>query len=1431
MLKNLHNNSSEFYQGQVCDNKLTHSRSVNCNAHIPTCKLLLSKDNNDTFSKNDPKIAHAHVMQNIKNLAEKCDMPSVNIENVNIINKDCKCDRTDSLTNSKTNLSDSNSLNNDSHNSNSHILATHNSFVPRNILVKLKSFDRKLYAFLDSGSEINLVKKQVADMLIRNFNLKVHKPDLNAESINNNPIALHGIINIPFKFGRRTIYHRFYIAENVGFTGALLLGIDFLNKADATIKCGNDAKVILHDIIYAYKSKDISHKFASIKVVDVSKAKPKNFIHNVKVSRHTIIPPNTMCLIKVSIDNFNRSAKDTFLIDNEVPSEDEIPLIKIARSIVKPNKKGNCLVQCVNVSDTHVKLKNDSLVANAKSVDLVEDRTPDLAPKEIIDQIHNLDLSHLSHTAKDDLISVLLNHSKAFSTKDEPIGHITNIVHELNTPPGAVSYIPQYRLAKTSQDAVQEQIKDLLKFKIIKECTSPFNSPILMIRKPDKTFRMCVDMRGINKLTEFKPFPLPRIDETLQQLQGKQFFSTLDAKSGYYHIDLKESDMHKTAFRTKDNCYCFTKLPFGLKNASFTYQQSINKILMSALGNFSLVYIDDVIIFSDTYQQHLDDLSKVFKLLIDGGVKLAIKKCKFAQKSIKFLGFIVSGEGVSPDQAKVDAFLKFPRPTNVKSLQQFIASVNFYRALIPGFAYLSAPLTSLLKKDAPFIWNKEHEFSFQKLRTALCDSPILKHPDFTKKFEVHCDSSSQAIGAVLMQREDPNNPKSDLYPVAYFSRKLTDCESRWTVSEWEALAIVAAIRHFHYFLYGNEFIVVTDHLPLKRIFGDIRSKNPRIQRWALFLQDYQFECFYKSGLENVLPDALSRNCTQESNAALRAIKIKNKNKYSHLKHLPDDLSFDNLLQLKTVKSEQLKEHRWKDIIDYLKGGTVTSPPPRTLLEEFCLVDDILYYSSNLTENKLRLVIPKKLVNEALYYGHNTKVHIHPGFQRTLYSLRKLFYWPNMSSDIKVYCATCVACQKRKPGIRPRAALGEFDTVSMPMERIGIDLIGKFNQTSSNNKWVLCIVDHFSRYTELYPIPSKSAKDVQLAFQRFLFTHGAVQSVVSDRGKEFLNNSLGSLLRQFHIKICPTSGYRPQCNGMIENRNNQIKNAFSFLSSKRKTDWDEFAPMVQASINSSYHSSINNTPYYVHTGRDFILPIQNAFKGLDSFDPHRDADYIPNLLYALNQSYEIAKNTSKRAQDRRKIRYDSNKVRLSEAKPGDLVLITNETRSGAETRSFSDRYIGPYRVLQKYNNRNLLIQDLNNLANKKIIHVDRSKLLHTLPNHEYPNFVPPSSIDSTNGNKTVPSKAKDEQSKTATKQPVKQKKQVRFLIDNKIEYIQKSTERENSHVPALHRQREHVANINNIAQCNSLQQNHNRPKPDFTKILSFLKNKLKSQSAF
>ena len=773
------------------------------------------------------------------------------------------------------------------------------------------------------------------------------------------------------------------------------------------------------------------------------------------------------------------------------------------------------------------------MIAKATVVNLLEDNTPNLNPDEITEQLSKLDMSHLNNHEQNALKDVLLRNSKVFSTKHDPIGEITIVEHSLDIPEGQISFVPQYRQPKACQDALTETVKELLHFKVIKECESPFNSPILMVSKPDNTWRFCIDMRQLNKITPYKPFPIPQITQTLNELVGMQYFTTLDAKSGYHHINLKEEDKIKTAFRTNDGTYCFNRMPFGLRNAGFTYQMAMNRLLFTVLGKCSLVYIDDVILYSRTFLEHLEHL-QVFTLLINGGAKLNMKKCVFAKPSIKYLGYIVDGFGVYPDSKKVEAFKNFPVPVTAKQIKQFLASVGFYRHLIPDFAKYSACLSDLLKKDAKFEWTDRHMANFDYLRNCLCNSPILRHPNFNKQFELHTDACNENIASALMQRGTDGIP----YPVSYFSRKLRTEEKKYCTTELEALAIVSSIKHFHYYLYGTSFLVVTDHLPLKTIFEN-RSKNSRIARWGLFLQEYDFTCMYKSGKIHFLPDALSRNVNDFVVRMLTKKVSASKEGHKYLKHLPSHFKLDEIFSKANVLKEQLAESRWCELITYLKGGMVVAPPNRTWLDEFMVYDDVLFYKSDKLANNYRLVVPNSLIPQALFMAHDGQTSNHCGFVKTLNQVRKYFYWPNLASDVKLYCKTCLPCQKRKPGLHPNPPYGTFEEVTYPGQRVGIDLVGPWPETSKGNTFILTIIDHFSRFMELFAIPSKHADDVAFAFSKYLIKHGGVDFVVSDQGTEFINSVLRALFLKFDINKKPTAAFHPQANGMTENRNRII----------------------------------------------------------------------------------------------------------------------------------------------------------------------------------------------------------------------------------------------------------------------------------------------------
>jgi hypothetical protein len=362
--------------------------------------------------------------------------------------------------------------------------------------------------------------------------------------------------------------------------------------------------------------------------------------------------------------------------------------------------------------------------------------------------------------------------------------------------------------------------KELLELDIVKECVSPWSSPLVLVKKKTGDWRMCVDMRKLNTLCLKNNFPIPRIDETIEALSGKNYFTLLDAKSGYHHIEVNEEDQIKTAFRTVNNTYCYKRMPYGLKCSGFTFQQAMNIILSKVLGNFALAYIDDIVIYSKTFKEHVNHLKEVLELLIEGGVRLSLGKCVFAHNSIDYLGFHVSGKGSSPLKSKTISISKFPIPKTQKNVRQFLATVGFYRHFIKNFAKIAVPLSELLKKtNKKLVWSQGAQQSFDILRTALISNPIMIHPNFEEMFELHCDASDFAIGSSLMQIKD-----GIPHPIAFYSRKLRAAELNYSTTEKEALSIICAIKHYHYYVYLRYFKVVTDHMPLKTMLSQ-QSKN------------------------------------------------------------------------------------------------------------------------------------------------------------------------------------------------------------------------------------------------------------------------------------------------------------------------------------------------------------------------------------------------------------------------------------------------------------------------------------------------------------------------------------------------------------------------------------------------------------------------------
>jgi hypothetical protein len=424
--------------------------------------------------------------------------------------------------------------------------------------------------------------------------------------------------------------------------------------------------------------------------------------------------------------------------------------------------------------------------------------------------------------------------------------------------------VKPYRYSPQQKNEIERQIKEMLRQGIIQSSHSPFASPVLLVRKKDGTWRFCVDYRHLNAVTVKDRFPMPVVDELLDELAGSKFFTKLDLRSGYHQIRLAEDDECKTTFRTHSGHYEFRVMPFGLTSAPATFQAAMNTVFAHAIRKYVLVFVDDILIYSKTLLEHQQHLRDVFRLLEQNQLFVKKSKCTFAQQSLEYLGHIISSTGVSTDPTKISAVQNWPRPTNLKQLRGFLGLAGYYRKFIRHFGVLCRPLTNLLKKHAQFIWTPAIDEAFLGIKAAMTQAPVLALPDFTKEFELETDACATGVGAVLMQQG---------HPIAFLSRALGIKNQSLSIYDKECLAILIAIEKWKTYLQHQTFTIHTDHRSLIHL-GDHKFTT-KIQQKAFFrLMGLQYRIVYKKGSANKAADALSRRPMHYSVRAMSVVKPK-----------------------------------------------------------------------------------------------------------------------------------------------------------------------------------------------------------------------------------------------------------------------------------------------------------------------------------------------------------------------------------------------------------------------------------------------------------------------------------------------------------------------------------------------------------------------------
>lgn len=817
---------------------------------------------------------------------------------------------------------------------------------------------------------------------------------------------------------------------------------------------------------------------------------------------------------------------------------------------------------------------------------------------------------------------------------------------------------PVIRMSIAELDELKKQLTELLKKGFISPSTSPYGAPVLFVKKKDGSLRMCVDYRGLNRITRKNRHPLPRIDELIDRFRTAKVFSKLDLLSGYHQMQVHPDDRHKTAFRTRYGHYEFNVVPFGLTNAPAAFSNMMRNALDPVLDKCVVIYLDDILIYSNNEQDHLQHIRQVLKLLRDNGLYCKLSKCSFMQEETEFLGHVISKEGLKTNAGLVKAVREWPTPKSQKEVMQFLGLTNFYHQYIKSYADIALPLTQLLGSNTTFTWGQEQRQAFDALKSAVTQAPVLRIFDPALTTAVETDASGFAIGAVLFQTD--NNGVSR--PVAFTSRKLTPAEKNYPTHEQELLAVVHALKTWRYYLDGSHFIVYTDHATLQH-FPTQPNLTRRQARWMELLQEYDFTFKYKPGKDNVVPDALSRrpDHRQETNAPFQLSNL--------------DVRLD-----KQLYNQLVDAYASDPKLGPLLENSRSAPPSSRYFE----AGGLLWIN---TAGKIRLCIPNDstLRSTLLHDAHDSPLGGHLGFDKTYDSIRRSFYWPRLARDVKTYINSCDHCQRNKPDLQRPAGL--FMPLDIPRQRwdtVSMDFIVRLPKTARNYDAITVFVDKLSK--QVHFCPSKitdTASDVaRIFFDQVFRLHGMPRNIISDRDSRFTGKFWTALMKLMGTKLNMSTAFHPQSDGQTERANRTLEEMLRSYVSYNQRDWDLLLPMMEFAYNNSTNPTTGFSPFFLNYGHHPLVPASLITP------PPTNVPTVEEFVSTQSSALAQAQDAILEAQERQRKHADQAR-RPVEFIVGDMVMLNTRhislaAHSNRPSGKLEPLFAGPFKIIERIN---------------------------------------------------------------------------------------------------------------------------------------------------
>lgn len=1153
-----------------------------------------------------------------------------------------------------------------------------------------------------------------------------------------------------------------------------LLGLDILMKGDkgpADIKL-TEGKIILNNI-----------------TIPCIKVGESDQIRKVTSADQYTIPPRCEALINVyvdrSIEDGTHGESNEYLIEPYSHFMEEYPLM-MASCLVETDKNVTNVVRVMNPFDFEVKINQNTVIGVAEKIkeppiplldtedknelenfnsvrrikmtttepvklqtnegiirNITKKGTADGsqsgAVPEHLEKLYNDAVTNRTSEQCQQIATLLNKYSDAFSKTETDIGCTHLIEHAIDTGDAAPIKQPPRRIPLAYADEEKKAVTQLLDQGIIRKSMSPWGSPIQLVRKKNGKMRPVVDFRRLNLVTVPDAYGLPRIQDCLDAVSGATLFSTFDVTSSYHQIPVKESDIPKTAMVTKYGLFEYLRLPFGVTNGPGTCQRLMELILQGLQWQICLIYLDDVICYSRSFEEHLTRLDLVLSRIKDSGLKLKPEKCELLKTEVTFLGHLISDKGVLPNPDNTSRILSWPAPKTVTEVRQILGLSSYYRRFIKNHSAIVKPLTELTRKDKVFEWTDECQKAFDTLKSAFVSPDIMAFPKDEGEYYLDTDACDHSIGAVLSQMQD-----GQLKVIAYGSRTLNKAECNYCITDKELLAARHFMEYYRQYLLGRKFCLRTDHQPIVWLMS-IKEPKSRIARWLEILSSFNFSIEYRPGLKHGNSDALSRcpnpkdcECAEVDNMeplrcgpcnkckkrardmqSTRVLVIpQDDTKTDHRDHVISAVKTrkqtsdeNNLNNFGTTwnhghKLEELREMQENDgdLGPIIKWKRKDSRPNSTEMEKYSaatrhywMIWESLKIKNGLlykqycrrdgVDDYNQFMVPHKMKQEVLENMHNSLMSGHLGKNKTKGKIIQSFYWFEMREDITLWISNCDICAANKPPPKtPRAPLGEMPTGSV-LDRLSTDLLGPLPITPRNNRYILTVTDYFTKWVEVFPVPDQTATTcAQVILNEVVCRIGFPLAIHSDQGRCYESNIFQELCQLLEIRKTRTSPRNPKCNGQVERFNRTLISMIKSYLKGEQTNWDLNLGCLAGAYRASPHETTGLTPNLLMLGREVRFPSCITKDGEEFIlkdETCSPGEHALKIRERMHRAHEVARKHLEVKAKRRKDHYDV-KANLNRYKKWDKVLMKNETRVEGVTPKFQILYTGPHLVLNRLN---------------------------------------------------------------------------------------------------------------------------------------------------